>query len=225
MIQVEQWAEIRRMHFVEGLAIKEIVRRTGRDRKTVRKAIRSDEPPHYERIAKACSKLDPHREQIARLLRDVDGITNTELRHRLGRGRERDPLTGEAGADSDRDRQVGLAGSRRPEQDHVLAGMEEVELAQVLDDLLLTERWKVKSNSSSFFRPGNRAVLIRFSPPRLSREATSAESTASKKRSCDHSSSRARSASLGVALAAAGAFRVRKRCQLRGLVHAGIRAS
>ena len=77
---MEQWAEIRRMHFVEGLAIKEIVRRTGRDRKTVRKAIRSNEPPRYERAVRACSKLDPHREQITRLLRDVEGITNTRIR-------------------------------------------------------------------------------------------------------------------------------------------------
>lgn len=43
---MEQWAEIRRMYFVEGLAIKEIARRTGRDRKTIRRALRSDEPPH-----------------------------------------------------------------------------------------------------------------------------------------------------------------------------------
>jgi transposase len=84
LIQVEQWAEIRRMHFVEGLAIKEIVRRTGRDRKTVRKAIRSDEPPRYERSVKTPSKLDPHREQIARLLRDVEGITNTRIRELIG---------------------------------------------------------------------------------------------------------------------------------------------
>ena len=33
---MEQWAEIRRMHFVEGLSIKGIARRTGRDRKTIR---------------------------------------------------------------------------------------------------------------------------------------------------------------------------------------------
>ena len=41
---MEQWAEIRRMHFVEGLSIKGIARRTGRDRKTIRKAISSAEP-------------------------------------------------------------------------------------------------------------------------------------------------------------------------------------
>ena len=79
MIELEQWAEIRRMHFVEGLAIKEIARRTGRDRKTIRRAIRSSEPPRYRRPP-VSSKLDPHRDQIARLLRDVEGITNTRIR-------------------------------------------------------------------------------------------------------------------------------------------------
>ena len=56
LIQVEQWAEIRRMHFVEGVAIKEIVRRTGRDRKTARRAIRSEQPPRYERKVAASSR-------------------------------------------------------------------------------------------------------------------------------------------------------------------------
>ncbi len=76
---MEQWADIRRMHFVEGLAIKEIARRTGRARKTIRRAIRCGEPPCYRR-ASAASKLDPHREQIAQLLREVQGITNTRIR-------------------------------------------------------------------------------------------------------------------------------------------------
>ena len=76
---MEQWAEIRRMHFVEGLSIKGIARRTGRDRKTIRRAIRSPEPPGYSRPP-AGSKLDPHREQIAVLVRDVEGITNTRIR-------------------------------------------------------------------------------------------------------------------------------------------------
>jgi transposase len=79
LFEVEQWAEIRRMHFVEGLTIKEIARRTGRDRKTIRRAIRCSEPPRYRRPPVA-SKLDPHRDQIVRLLRDVEGITNTRIR-------------------------------------------------------------------------------------------------------------------------------------------------
>jgi transposase len=66
---VEQWAEIRRMHFVKGLAIKEIARRTGYDRNTIRKAVRSDRPPQYARRARA-SKLEPFKEEIHRLLRE-----------------------------------------------------------------------------------------------------------------------------------------------------------
>jgi transposase len=84
LIEVEQWAEIRRMHFVEGIAIKEIARRTGRDRKTIRRAIRSSEPPSYRRTVKAPSKLHPYRDEIARLLRDVEGITNTRIRELIG---------------------------------------------------------------------------------------------------------------------------------------------
>ena len=79
MVGVEQWAEIRRMHFVEGVAIKEIARRTGRDRKTIRKAIHGAQPPSYSRPP-VCSKLDPHREEIAQLLRAVQGITNIRIR-------------------------------------------------------------------------------------------------------------------------------------------------
>lgn len=67
MVRVEQWAEIRRMHFVEGLGIKEIARRTGRDRKTIRRALRSDQPPRYRRPPRQ-SKLDPFRGEIDRLL-------------------------------------------------------------------------------------------------------------------------------------------------------------
>jgi hypothetical protein len=46
-------------------------------------------------------------------------------------------LAGQAGADRDGDRQVGFAGAGRAEQDHVLARVQEVELAEVLDDRLL----------------------------------------------------------------------------------------
>jgi transposase len=68
LVGVEQWAEIRRMHFVAGLSIKEIARRTGRDRNTVRRALRSLAPPRYVR-APAASKLDPFKDEIHRLLR------------------------------------------------------------------------------------------------------------------------------------------------------------
>jgi transposase len=62
MVGVEQWAEIRRMHKVQGLSIREIARRTGRDRNTVRTALRSEGPPRYRRRPKP-SKLDPFKEE------------------------------------------------------------------------------------------------------------------------------------------------------------------
>ena len=79
MLDVEQWAEIRRMRFVEGLAIREIARRTGRDRKTVQRAVRSSEPPHYERPATG-SKLDPFKEEIHGLLRADPRLPGTRVR-------------------------------------------------------------------------------------------------------------------------------------------------
>src|SRR5207244_407774 len=52
-------------------------------------------------------------------------------------GRELDALAGEAGADRKGDREVSLAGAGRAEQEHVVAGVEEVELAEMLDHGLL----------------------------------------------------------------------------------------
>jgi transposase len=67
MVRVEQWAEIRRLHYAKRLSIKEIARRTGRDRNTIRKALRSERPPKYSRPARP-SKLDPFKEELHRLL-------------------------------------------------------------------------------------------------------------------------------------------------------------
>ena len=67
MVRVEQWAEIRRLYHDKRLSIKEIARRTGRDRNTIRKALRSERPPRYSRPARP-SKLDPFKEEIHRLL-------------------------------------------------------------------------------------------------------------------------------------------------------------
>jgi transposase len=86
VVGVEQWAEIRRMHFVAGVSIKEIARRTGRDRNTVRAALRSDTPPRYERRP-VPSKLDPFKAEIHRLLREdprLPGVRVRELIEPLG---------------------------------------------------------------------------------------------------------------------------------------------
>jgi IS30 family transposase len=49
---VEDWAEIRRLHRAEGVPIKEIARRLGVARNTVRAALKSDGPPKYQRAAR-----------------------------------------------------------------------------------------------------------------------------------------------------------------------------
>jgi transposase len=82
VVGVEQWAEIRRMRFVAGLSIKEIARRTGRDRNTVRRALRSQGPPRYERRPRPL-KLDAFREEIHRLLREDGELPGQVIRERL----------------------------------------------------------------------------------------------------------------------------------------------
>jgi transposase len=71
------------MRFVERLSIREIARRTGHDRKTVQRAIRSDSPPHYVRGPQG-SKLDPFKEEIERLLRADPRLQGTRVRELLG---------------------------------------------------------------------------------------------------------------------------------------------
>jgi lambda repressor-like predicted transcriptional regulator len=59
---VEQWAELRREHFVRGVPIKQLASRTGLSRNTVRAALRAPQPPKYERTP-AGSKLDPFNDE------------------------------------------------------------------------------------------------------------------------------------------------------------------
>ena len=85
VVRVEQWAEIRRMHFVARLGIREIARRLGLSRATVRRALRSDEPPRYERAPRA-SKLEPHRAEIHRLLAAEPKMPSRRLRELIAEG-------------------------------------------------------------------------------------------------------------------------------------------
>ena len=79
MVRVEGWAEIRRLHFVKGLAIREIARRTGHGRNAVRRALRASEPPRYERPSRQ-SKLEPHKGEIERLLREEPTLPGRRIR-------------------------------------------------------------------------------------------------------------------------------------------------
>jgi transposase len=79
VLEVRRWAEIRRMRVVEGLSIHEIVRRTGHDRNTVRRALRREGPPRYRRPPRP-SKLDPFKDEIHGLLQGDPRIPGKRVR-------------------------------------------------------------------------------------------------------------------------------------------------
>jgi transposase len=83
VVGVEQWAEIRRMHRVERLSIREIHRRTGLHRATVRRALASDAPPAYRR-SPAGSKLDSFRDWICEQLDAEPAMPSQRLRELAG---------------------------------------------------------------------------------------------------------------------------------------------
>jgi transposase len=79
VVGVEQWAEVRRMHRVERLSIREISRRTGLHRRTIRRALASDEPPRYRRLSTP-SKLDAFKPWIEERLQADPRIPSQRLR-------------------------------------------------------------------------------------------------------------------------------------------------
>ena len=80
---MEDWAEIRRLHRAEGVPIKEIVRRLGVARNTVRAALSSDRPPQYRRITRG-SVADPYEPQIRALLREWPKMPTPVIAQRIG---------------------------------------------------------------------------------------------------------------------------------------------
>jgi transposase len=86
VLDVERWAELRREYFVRGVSIKELMRRTGLARNTIRTALRSPVPPAF-RCPERPSKLDPFKDEIHELLRGdpkLPGVRVRELIEPLG---------------------------------------------------------------------------------------------------------------------------------------------
>jgi hypothetical protein len=79
VIGVEQWAEIRRLYFVEKRSKRAIRRLTGVHRDTVTRAIESETPPRYERKATG-SKLDPFKDWVCEQLQADPTIESQRLR-------------------------------------------------------------------------------------------------------------------------------------------------
>jgi transposase len=86
VVSVEQWAELRREHFVAGKSIKELARSTGLSRNTIRRALRSERPPAYSRASRP-GILEPFKPEIHRLLKTnskLPGVRVRELLEPLG---------------------------------------------------------------------------------------------------------------------------------------------
>jgi transposase len=83
VIKLEDWAEIRRLHRAEAVPIKEIARRLGVARNTVRRALASDTAPRYVRAVKG-SIVDGVEPQIRALLREYPTMPATVIAERIG---------------------------------------------------------------------------------------------------------------------------------------------
>ncbi|MFE5774003.1 IS21 family transposase [Streptomyces sp. NPDC056485] len=83
MLKVEDWAEIRRLHRAEGVPIKEISRRLGVARNTVRAALSSDRPPKYERVSRG-QVADAFEPQMRALLNEWPRMPAPVIAERIG---------------------------------------------------------------------------------------------------------------------------------------------
>ena len=83
MLSVEDWAEIRRLHFAEKLGIKTITKRLSISRNTVRAAVRTATPPAYRRQRRP-SAVDPYEPEIRALLKDCNTMPATVIAERIG---------------------------------------------------------------------------------------------------------------------------------------------
>src|SRR6266536_1157831 len=83
VINVEDWAEIRRLYLAEQMPIKAIARRLRLSRNTVRSAVRSVQPPRYVRAAKG-SIVDGVEPRIRALLKEFPDMPATVIAERIG---------------------------------------------------------------------------------------------------------------------------------------------
>jgi len=92
-LNVEDWAQIRRLGRAERMSISQIARVLGVSRNTVRSALASDIAPKYER-ASAGSAVDAVEPRICELLRAFPTMPSTVIAERIGWTRSIRTLSG-----------------------------------------------------------------------------------------------------------------------------------
>ena len=93
MLNVEDWAEIRRLRRAEQMSISQIARVLGVSRNTVRSALASDNAPKYERTP-AGSAVDAVEPRIRELLQAFPMMPATVIAERIGWTRSIRTLSG-----------------------------------------------------------------------------------------------------------------------------------
>lgn len=83
MIEMEDWAEIRRLHKVEKLSKRAIARRLGLHRNTVSKALAQADGPGYKQRAETESLLDPYKPKIHALLSEDPSLSGVRLYEKI----------------------------------------------------------------------------------------------------------------------------------------------
>jgi transposase len=84
MYSVHDWAEVRRLHHVEGMSKAAIAAKLSMSRNTVARLLELREPPKYERPS-AGSQLDRFADQIAAMLAEDPKVPATVITERLRR--------------------------------------------------------------------------------------------------------------------------------------------
>jgi transposase len=83
VINVEDWAEIRRLHRAEGMPVRAIARQLGLGRNTVRRALAAEGPPRYRRPLKG-SAVDAVEPQVRELLSAWPAMPVPVIAERIG---------------------------------------------------------------------------------------------------------------------------------------------
>jgi transposase len=83
VIRVQEWAEVRHLHFAEGLSERAIADRLGLARGTVRRALAAEAPPSYARAA-GPSAFDAFEGRVRALLAEFPAMPATVIAERVG---------------------------------------------------------------------------------------------------------------------------------------------
>ncbi|WP_426976008.1 hypothetical protein ACQCSU_14620 [Pseudarthrobacter sp. O4] len=83
MIDIGEWAEIRRLHMTEGLSVREISNRLGIAWKTVDRALANEHPAKYPTRSRP-SIVDPYVQDMTRILTQFPRMGAPTLAQRVG---------------------------------------------------------------------------------------------------------------------------------------------